>query len=316
MLDNFIDIKSLGYDDPIDTDIQTYSPGNNLGLPRYRIHKGKLVLYISNSLINEFIQWGEIKDYCAKKVFETYITGNYEGLSASDAMNNGSYFETQCLGSGAGNKVTIDLPSIRGGKKSMPQKRIDEQVLMFKHLMRDMGMLILPDKSNVQVKAMKEWADNNYIDLIVFATGESDLITPYSHGGIVYDNIVVDLKLTGDITSTYGPYQWGDLKKRDMKQATLYSLLFDMPFAYWIFDYKSSVRENKFFFVNSDINHPNPELANNAKFRLRVLTEAFRKTINEIVFNFKNGWKENPSEDNCKKCPLKNCRYKFEIKVV
>lgn len=315
MLEYVIDIEGLGYKDPIDADIKDYSPGNNKNEPRYRIHKNKLVLYISKTLIGEFVQYGDIKKYCPAFIYKVYMTQEIK-KPPTDPMLIGSYFETGALGEGAGGLKTVKFPKKgRGGNKSVIHTRVDEQITMFHHLYPKKGMVIMDEGRNVQVKGMKQWINHNYLDLIVFMTGEADWITPYSEKGISYDLIICDIKMTGDLTSNFGPFQWADKSRIDMTQPVMYHLLFGFPFAFWIFDYKPSVRENDFFFVNLDTNHTDKRLAQAAAWRLRAFKETVRKVINEIVLNFKQGWQPVPG-DYCKKCPIKDCKEKQKINLI
>ena len=306
---NTIDVKGLGIVDPMGTELtMDYKPSNNEKKARYRVHKNKLILYISNTLINQFFNRGDEKEYCAKRVFETYMTGNF-WMKPTDAMNAGSYFETKCIGGGAGGSKVLTMPPGRGGKISVAQKRIDGQVAQFKMLVDEYGMILSDDGSNIQVKGMKHFQQNEWLDVEVFITGEADFISPIgNYRGKSFDNTIIDLKLTKDLTSTYGPFAWGNLEFINTQQGTMYHLIFDLPFAFWLFDYKPKGPENKLIFVNHDVNHSNPAVANKAKYRLSSTKEVIRKTANEICHNFIKGWEANPKSELCRGCPVVGCK--------
>ena len=305
---NVVDTKALGIIDPMGTKLTLdYKPGNNTKTARYRVHKNKLILYISNTLINQFFMKGDEKEHCAKRVFETYMTGNYWSKSTA-AMDKGSYFETKSIGGGAGGSKVLSLPLGRGGKLSVDQQRIDGQVAKFKMLVDEYKIVLSDDDSNIQVKGMTRFIQNDWLDVEVFVTGEADFISPIdNYKGRKFGNTVIDLKLTKDMTSTFGPFAWGNLEFINTQQATIYHLVFDLPFAYWLFDYKPKGPENKLIFVNHDVNHPNAAIANKAKYRLSSTKEVIRKTVNEIAHNFIKGWEANPKSELCRGCPVENC---------
>lgn len=312
-----LDIKGLGITDPSNKEIVGYNPGNNTGDPRFRILGNNMLLYISQTLIKSFTFLSELRDYCPKKIYEEFIANNID-WPPSDAMKAGSYFETQVLGSGAnGARLTeYHKRGRKAGQRSVEQIRIDEQAILAKQLLENKGGIISDDYSNTQVKDLAQYPQDGWTNVKVFLTGEADLITPIEHEGRSFNSVCIDYKLTSDIRSTFSEYGWGrvfEAKKGskiffDMTQATVYHLLFDMPFAYWVFDYKSKGPENKLIFINHDTKHPDPEKAIQAKFRLREFHQTMRVVINEIIFNFQTGWKTNNNDYNrCAKCGVEDC---------
>lgn len=322
-MENLIEIQNLGYEDPIDNNehnIETYSPGNNTGLPRYRVHNEKLYLYISASLIAKFVHLGDIIEYCPKQIYTTVMLQQNRS-EPTLPMLRGSYFESQCLGGGAGGKMTDDLPRKKNGIKTVAHNRIDDQITMFKHLYPKMGMVIMEDNQNTQVRAKKEYKEHGLLDAVVYLTGEADWLTPYMFGGEIYDSICVDIKLPGDLTSDFGKYAWGKVFSGqshffDFTQATMYWVLFEMKFAYWLFDYKSSGPENKLFFVNHDINDPQEHLAKGAQERIYNFKKSLNNTIAEIITNFRKGWPTEPNPQLCSKCPIEDCISKINNNII
>ena len=304
---NIVDVKALGLVDPLGTPLTAdYAPSNNTKMPRYRIHNNKLVLYISNTLINKFFERGESIEKCYREIFETVMTSNYK-KPPTQPMIKGSYFETKAIGGGAGGSSVDDLPRIRGGKMSADHKRINEQVVQFKILSEEYGVILSDDSSNVQVKGMKHYPQDHWVDVEVFLTGEADFISPIEFHGHKFPMAIVDLKLTKDLTSTFGKYSWANKQFINTQQGTIYHLLFDLPFLFWVFDYPAKERSNELLYVNHDVNNENQALANKAKYRLREVHETIRKTISEIAGGFINEWPTNPVAALCKKCPVKDC---------
>jgi hypothetical protein len=306
---NTVDVQKLGLVDPLGIELTNdYAPGNNSKNPRYRVSGNRLVIYLSNTLINQFFERGTEKEYCPKRVFEEYMVGNWK-KEPSKAMNQGSYFETKCIGGGAGGSKVLTLPPGRGGKMSVVHKRIDEQVAKFKMLCDEYGITISDDFSNTQIKEKKLVEQSDWLDVVVFLTGEADIISPIeSYKGHSFDMTVIDLKLTGDLTSTFGKYAWGNLHFINTQQGTIYHMLFDMPFFFWVFDHKPKGLENRLIPVNHNINHPNPELASKAKYRLASTREVIRKTTTEVAQNFIKGWPATPTPTLCTGCPVLDCK--------
>lgn len=323
-----IDLKGLGITDPINTPLSEYRPGNNSGSPRYRVYKGNtLILYISQTLIKQFTRLEETVDFCGRKIYHEYMINDLS-WPPTGAMRAGSYFETHLLGSGANGAQQLEYHKKgRGGKMSVEQVRIDEQIFKAKTLLEEYGGVISDDCSNVQVKTLKPYEQDKWVNVKIFLTGEADLITPLTYYGKHYDSAIIDYKLTGNLHSTFGDFGWGkvfDIPKNskifmDLVQSTTYHLLFDMPFAYWVFDYKSKDPgpEQRLVFVNHDVNHPDPVKARDAKFRLYEFHQRMNIVINKIVHQFQLGWPTNNSSyDRCAKCGLTNCPDKNNLNEI
>jgi len=306
---NTINVKDNNIVDPLGTELTNdYAPGNNSNQPRFRVSGNRLVLYISNTLINQFFEKGNEKNHCPWRIYQEYMIGKWK-KPPTNAMNRGSYFETRTLGGGAGGSKVLTLPPGRGGKISVGQQRIDQQVIKFKRLCEEYDITVSDDFSNTQIKEKNIFEQDDWLDIVVFLTGEADLISPIgNYKGRSFDMACIDLKLTADLTSTYGPYAWGNLEFINTQQGTIYHLLFDMPFFYWVFDHKAKGPENKLIYVNHDPNHKDPRLASKAKYRLSSTREVIRKTTTEIAHNFIKGWPTKPDSDLCSGCPVLDCK--------
>ena len=207
-------------------------------------------------------------------------------------MDEGSYFETKCLGSGAikGQDVT-DLPRLKSGEKSSKHKRIDEQVESFNNLINNELKLKIVNSQRV-IKCNHELKDGTIVEL----KGVTDFETVNEHEE---DYVVWDLKLTGDVDTTFGPYPWGDLEEFDFTQQIMYKYILErigeknLRMGMMVFD--TSVRKGvKYFEVFPD---------EFDKSHLFQRIEAFVKVLNQYK---EKGFTKIPSKKECKGCPIKD----------
>lgn len=242
-----------------------------------------MVLKISQSLIKAF----GTNDYCPMKLKKVFLDKTHD-LVPSDSMNRGVFFETLCLGSGAKGKNLTDLPRLKNGNKSTAQKRIEAQAVEFKNVL---------NAHRIGIKKTQLYMEYEF-EKGLFMCGEIDFT------GSIWDDVdgplaevIVDLKLTANINSDFGPYAWHTPHKMDHTQVymykTLYKLIYgvDAPFYYLVFDYK-----------------PNPEYKIIKKLmgvlEQYELQELIRSTIEKINWHESKGYYTRPLESNCKNCPL------------
>lgn len=267
---------------------------------------------VSQSLISKFFFKGELRDYCPMKVYHTRILKDVEEIP-SEAMINGNFFETLCLGSSAYGK-TLSIPAGRGGKKSITQERLEEQALNFKLVCEQHGIIINQTDSpgapknvqksfsvNVEIDQFEEQEMGIAINLV------TDILSPISFGQVDYPMAVIDLKLTWDRNSTYGEYCWGAPEYMDHIQAYLYGFILSFPFFYLVFDYNSKDRGFKIVPVNTNLQHPDPSKREEAMRRYRETIEIIKKTVQIILNHHHHGWYTNPNRNNCKNCPMVDC---------
>ena len=285
--------------------------------------------FINQSLIKKFYHNGNEKEHCPQKEL------NAEFIE-TEPMTNGKYFETLLLGGSAkGDSVTdlrrkkLSKDQIRQniinknegrplilGEKRIDQIRIEQQVEIAKMVAAKHQMSIFPG-INTQIKVSKRWEKDD--DIIL--RGEFDLFPTgiYSKKYNKYLMSLVDLKLTGDIDSTFGAYCYGVPKDLDPLQGLFYQyLVYDLDyelnphlvdlfpkhladkareelhFYLWIFDYKKQQLGNRFIPVVYD------------KLQEAYLFESIRRTLSLIEKYNDIGWNTNPSSDLCSKCSLKD----------
>ena len=288
---------------------------------------------ISQSLIKRILYNGEEREVCPYQLHNVDIPHKYK-RETTLPMQCGNYFETQCIGSSAGGKATNDLPRkllnknqqtenrvrkkegrplIKGEKRS-DQLRIDEQILRFKSLCTKYQIIIA--NNNVQIPIIIPWEK----DKNVLLTMQLDIFpTP-----IFYKKelriAIIDLKLTGDLNSSYGEYCYATPEHLDLIQGKMYHygvrhidhalnphlnnvLSSDVEevikqsclFFLWIFNYKKPILEDKFIEVVWD------------KTKEAELHESIRKTMSMLEMFEAQAWPLLPSYNRCKKCPIKEC---------
>ena len=340
-----------------DDNMPTIEDMEELRLGKFKEKEKKFKYEISQSLVKKFYHRGTeltadaefdiYKRDCLKKIYAESIVKTHSSLP-TDAMEGGNFFETLCLGGGRGGKQTLDLPrkkvkkavlldaKVKGlpiplGEKRAPHLRIEEQAMLFEQECAKRQVTIVKGKGgNVQIPFKRVWEKNSDVLL----KGEMDVFP----ATIMYKGAVrpciIDLKLTGDVDSTFGKYCYGTPEYLDDIQGKMYSygirdIDFDLNpnlkellndsilkmidanevlFFLWIFGYKANVdlkEQNKLIEIGWD------------KSKEAELHEDIRKTVAAIDFYNESGWIAEPSTKNCKNCPLKDeCEDKPEIEKI
>lgn len=277
-------------------------------------------------------------DHCPKLVRAKYIDDEPIDDISSEAMLQGKYFETKCLGSGRSGEVTDDLPRLKNGEKSAAHKRIDEQVFKFKKIIAERGMNI--NIFNTQMKLIAKYKE---LDLMgekytVWITGELDVFPTI----IDYTKLaIVDLKLTKDVTNEFFTPSlarqcangcWGSPQYIAKNQPLFYHFLVrninlkhvlqynkgdeekieavitdqvmrlaqDATFYYLVFGSKAKTSaEHQYRVVEYKLTH-----------QRELLFEQLVDNATQIYLeNDRHGWQANPISEICKRCPIK-CEFK------
>lgn len=229
----------------------------------------------------------KVSGYCPMKLKKALIDKTHP-LPSTPTMDKGVFFETMCLGSGVHGKKLTTLPLLKSGKKSVSQLRIEDQIAKFPLILKSHRMEI--DEKDVFLEYQLPsgiWL-NGTLDFTSSIWDDKEGPIPKA---------LIDLKLTGNINSTFGDFCWGTPFKMDHTQAAMYSVLYkliygvDIPFYYLVFDYK-----------------PIPEYKIIKKvvglMEREALKTSITATVEKINFHNDRGWFTNPSSDNCKDCPL------------
>jgi len=299
------------------------------------MNKPKLV--ISQSLIKELLRKGdELPDHkiCYRKIFAKYILGLR--TDPSDAMKNGLLFEDLCCDT---NNNNIELAKHnKSGRKLTTELRIEQQAHIFKEWVRSVEGVV--NETNSQIVIFKKWE----VDRKVILRGVLDIF-PFVHYDINTGELIIsilDIKMTGNITTTYGKFCWGEPERMDHLQAVFYSYLvrdidynlndalnpgnnlrvltesirnyFDSgqcTFKYYVADTKSN--------FDSDV----------IKYKLKPddfaeMHESIRKTVFRLRDANEEEWPANPNSINCLgdyregtfTCPFINCSSRLKEREI
>lgn len=132
------------------------------------------------------------------------------------SQQKGNYFESLCIGGGYDGQVVSDLPRKKNGDKTLDQDRIDMQHLRWEAICQKMGIIVMPGL-NTQTKVYKRFNE----DIILEANMDMFPVVIQVRGEGQYS--IIDLKLTADLLSTFGMFNWNDASAMDHIQAYMYS---------------------------------------------------------------------------------------------
>lgn len=264
------------------------------------------MLEINQSLIKAFLHKGQIKDYCARKVYNKYFL-NKDVEETSLSQLRGIYFENNILG---GEKIT--LPTKRNGEPTIDTLRINEQINNFPNIIVE-KLMFVNQNINTQILLKKKFGD-------VIIKGKLDWFPTFFLLEGDLKVAIVDVKLTKDMNSTWGDFCWGLPENLDWIQAAFYHYLVqdidydlnnhltgpqqrlirkfssildagDCIFIFLVFDYKQGP---EYKYIQVEWNYD----------KFKYLENSVQRTIDEIEYNKGTGWKPTPSTENCKSCLL------------
>jgi len=264
-------------------------------ISRYRDDEGRFV--IGTTIIKQFSR----EDVCPAKLKALYVDDIAERTPTS-SMQKGNFFETLCIGSCADGSKVIDLPRQKSKdketgeyKKYVDQIRIEYQVEVFKQVMEAYNFEI----QNAQMKLLEP------IDEFLALGTTIDILTE-DQGS----TLIIDLKLTKDVNSTWGDFCWGTPELMDHSQPILISWLWEQlygekpRFIYAVFDYKDS---SDYKLIEKIVTVTD----------YMELEEKIRRILVSIRGYYKNGWDKIPSYANCHNCPLNTvCDKQITIKPI
>ena len=163
--------------------------------------------------------------FCPKYIKEHYINDG-ESQSSSN-MDNGVYFESQCIGAGRGGKTLDTLPRKKNGGLSATNIRINKRIDDYHKFITTNGLAVVPNY-NTQFPFVSFYDLEFYGDEIVeiFIKGDIDIF-PIMYKDELY---MIDLKLTEDVdskffnfTSLNGGYScWGEPENLFKNQPLIY----------------------------------------------------------------------------------------------
>jgi len=247
-------------------------------------------------------------------------------------MQKGLYFESRLLGKGRTGSL-FELPTLKNGKQSIDQVRIDAQVKMAEMAFKMYGMEIIKEgpQCNVQVEASMLLDYAQYPDIKLTLNGGMDIVTPINVPKTDYNYYaaVVDIKLTMSRFNEHGKYCWGLPQYMDVTQGVLYSALTGLPFFYNVFDYKEKTGNGHLLlpvatmamFPNGPTSLEEEEGFNMAKQRDSDLRVNLKTVVELVVGMDAEKYPEKPSYNNCDNCPVSKlaggpCEYVNFIKKI
>lgn len=277
--------------------------------PRLIFENGQLkTIYLDGSLIKRMMFKGDKREYCPRYMYSVELMRQYI-IEPTIYMKRGLYFESHILGATAFDGPVLELPRIRGGKKGIDQIRIDAQIHGFPTFMEEHGAVLIKEgpQRNTQVRNKVKWnGGDGFEEVEVFITMTYDWVTPFTYGGAEFPAAIIDLKLSGDLDGKFGEFCWSRPEDMDHISMFIYGFSSGLPTFYWVFDYNKHLN-NKIFPVNTNINHPDPKKAGEAKLRLKEMDQSIRSCVIDIMTYNQIGWHTEPSLQNCKGCPIKDC---------
>lgn len=240
---------------------------------------------LSQSIIKEVLKYG----LCPRWFKARYIDQSHES-EPSLAMFRGIYFEYELLDNLPRSGQTPVYPRGKRGKHEIHKSRIDRQIQRFPQIMDEEGIQIICGTQNI------EW---KYSPGIILTLTLDSLV-------LYKDRLYVgDIKLSQDLTSSFGQICWGDYGNMDKLQAHLYSYVMsqvmgeEVGFIYMVFDYKKSVQEYRIFEEKLT-----PEKKDQMFDRI-MKAEARYQWMKQSDF------RPRAYEKTCKKCTISDCVARF-----
>jgi hypothetical protein len=261
-------------------------------------------------------------------------------------MLKGAFFETLCIGRGAGGRITDDLPRkhlvkarelenqkriLAGlpeikGEKTMDQIRIEQQAARFKILSAKYQITVL--ENNTQVKIMVHWHKNPEIMLgCEFDIFPTAIIT---NEGLKM--AIIDLKLTADVNATFGEYCWGAPEFLDLIQAYTYHYMARQVINHVNLNPHLTelltkpavdlIRNNQLEFYYWVFNYKKEVLDDKLikvtwdEQKEQEFHEAVRKTVSLIEYWEKLDWPARPNYKLCKECTVFECTQRQTIQQI
>jgi hypothetical protein len=235
----------------------------------------------------------ESADVCPVKWKSQWLERRWK-FEAGDAMLKGMYFEYLAIGGGVGDEDVTDLERLKNGKKSTDQMRIEEQAQVFKDALfnTDSSTYLGFKVIDTQVEVENEYS-KGVIDVVAEKDGKPCLI---------------DVKLTRDFYQVKPPYGYGYMDQMDMIQMMLYKKLYDE---------EHGTDVDIYIFVADFSPKMNRKLVkiHVSDKKMAEVQERLDTGYEVIDLYQEKGWTYDPSERECKECPLE-CEHRYVKETV
>ena len=223
-------------------------------------------------------------DLCPAQIKETCFSDSKYTSLPTAAMMKGLVFENAALDLNR----EIDFPKLKNGNISADYERIFKQADNFKEIAKDHEIVIAESQKYIEI---------DYSDEVVLF-GTLDFVGSFKENETTFHpEAIVDLKLTGNLFSTFGDYSWAFPYNINHLQAFVYNELYlrkygkELPFFYMVFDYTPSMN-HKIFKKRVDA------------LDKATMHESIRSAVEKIKYFDENGWIEIPRHDRCLLCPI------------
>jgi hypothetical protein len=231
--------------------------------------------------------------YCPKKYFVYEVLKTYP-KEETESMVKGQLFEYLALGSVNREGNIPEMKRNKNGSLTADEQRIREQAQRFPELIDAHGIVL--EQTNVRLSHV-------YSDQIVL-TGIADALGTYQGKPYVFD-----LKLTGNIHSTWGEFGWGNYWNMDHTQAYMYPYILqqvlarEYGFMYLVFDYKP---EPDYLFIDME----------QEPLRKLELHESIRVAHEKLLYFRDTGYPPVGSFAECRSCKVEDCTSRVKVKPI
>lgn len=291
--------------------------------------EGKVI--VTQSLIKKLVSKFQVElEFCPRHIKEIVLDKKRdftrEQMLSGDfpellKFTKGKLFESLFLGSTTDHAPINDMPrNKRKGKlfgtKTLDQERIETQAEIAKLKAKELGAEIITGV-NTHVTLFKRWDEKymlacelDWFPVIIFYEGYHRLA-------------MIDVKLTGDINSSFGDFGWAKPQDMDLVQGDFYHMIVrdvdlelnshvkdlftervieiiknnDIIMLFWVFGIKEPLHEQERMIERLYQEQP----GNN--HRQNELRERIRKVTAILDREEHFGWQERPCS-NCSTCPL------------
>jgi hypothetical protein len=227
----------------------------------------------------------ERSDGCPYKWYHNWV---HKAIprEGTDAMDYGRYFETLVIGGSAHDEGLHELPLLKNGKKSAINIRIDEQAGYAISMLQDPEC---PDYMDLEMYETQVELSNKDMNI----RGIADITGRLLDGR----HALIDLKLTADVSSTYGAYSWGEPENMDFFQQVLYGYLYEQIYGVkpvnllMVFDHSPNLGRKVIEIEVEDYSYD----------QMFDRIESFEEAL---LYYEENGFTKAPSKKECEDCPF------------
>ena len=215
----------------------------------------------------------------------------------TDPMVMGLYFETLVFGSTAGDDTLEELekklPKTSAGKQPIEVTRMKLQAE------RVRSALYNPDDPDYLGYTIKNTQSTLYWEDRAKCIIDFDAVNENG------DWCLFDLKLTKDLSNTYGPYAWGNVENMDLVQQIICQQA-------WEQEYGMELAENNILVVDYS---PSTRIKliklNVMPYSVDITRDRIDTAYDVLSHYMENGFPVDPSKEECSECQL-DCGFRYK----